>query len=80
MTAPMTYQIRVQGYLEGQWADWFDDLEITHTANGESCLVCKVSDQAALHGLLNRVFAVNAALISVVRQDCQEMSSPLPTK
>jgi hypothetical protein len=65
----MTYQIRVQGHLDRQWADWFGDLVITHTPNGESQLVCQVRDQAALHGLLNRIFALNVTLLSVVRQD-----------
>lgn len=65
----MTYQIRVQGYLDRQWADWFGDLVITHAPNGESRLVCHVPDQAALHGLLNQIFALNVTLLSVARQD-----------
>jgi hypothetical protein len=65
----MTYQIRVQGHLDRQWADWFGDLAITHAANGDSILVCQVQDQAALHGLLNQIFALNVTLISVARQE-----------
>jgi hypothetical protein len=65
----MTYQIRVQGHLDHKWADWFDDLEIGHTADGESHLVCRVRDQAALHGLLNHLFSLNVKLLSVVRQE-----------
>jgi hypothetical protein len=65
----MTYQIRVQGHLDRQWGDWFGDLLITHAANGESHLVCRVHDQAALHGLLNQLFALNVTLLSVVRQE-----------
>jgi hypothetical protein len=67
--APATYLIRVQGHLDRQWADWLNDLAITHIVNGESELVCRVRDQAALHGLLNQLFALNVALVSVVRQD-----------
>ncbi len=70
----MTYQIRVQGHLDDKWADWFDDLIIAHQANGESHLVCRVHDQAALHGLLNQLFSLNVTLLSVVRQE-----SPLAT-
>ena len=65
----MTYQIRVQGHLDHKWTDWFDDLVIAHQANGESHLVCRVYDQAALHGLLNQLFALNVTLLSVVRQE-----------
>ncbi|MCC6191296.1 MAG: hypothetical protein IT318_19920 [Anaerolineales bacterium] len=65
----MTYQIRVAGHLDDQWADWFGDLAITHAPNGESHLVCRVRDQAALHGLLNQIFALNVTLLSVARQD-----------
>jgi len=65
----MTYQIRVQGHLDRQWADWFGDLQITHEPNGESHLVCQVRDQAALHGLLNQIFALNVMLLSVTRAD-----------
>jgi hypothetical protein len=61
----MTYAIRVQGYLDEQWADWFGDAEITRAENGESRLVCQVRDQAALHGLLNRLFSLNVTLLSV---------------
>lgn len=65
----MTYQIRVQGHLDRQWADWFGDLVITHVPNGESHLVCQVHDQSALHGLLNWIFALNVTLLSVARLD-----------
>jgi hypothetical protein len=65
----MTYQIRVRGHLDQQWAEWFGDLAITHASNGDSHLVFRVHDQAALHGLLNQIFALNVTLLSVVRQD-----------
>ena len=79
----MTYQIRVEGHLDRQWADWFDDLVITHAPNGESQLVCRVRDQAALHGLLNQLFALNVTLVSVIRQDspptCTGPDRPAPS-
>jgi len=71
----MTYLIQVQGHLDHKWADWFDDLVIAHTANGESHLVCRVNDQAALHGLLNQLFSLNVTLLSVVRQDSPPATS-----
>ena len=65
----MTYQIRVQGHLDRHWADRFGDLVITHMPNGESHLMCEVRDQAALHGLLNQIFALNVTLLAVNRQE-----------
>jgi len=64
----MTYQIRVQGHLDHKWADWFGDLAITHTPDGERIPVCRVNDQAALHGLLNQLFALNVTLLTLWRQ------------
>lgn len=69
MDAALTYQIRVQGHLDRQWADWFGDLAVRHAPNGESFLVCRLRDQAALHGLLNQIFALNVTLLSLARLD-----------
>jgi hypothetical protein len=65
----MTYHIRIQGHLDRRWADWFDNLVIAHEPNGESHLLCQVRDQAALHGLLNQIFALNVTLLSITCED-----------
>lgn len=59
------YQIRVQGHLGRQWADWFEGLEITPEENGISLLAGAVVDQAALHGILRRIRDLGIELISV---------------
>ena len=61
------YSIRIQGYLDLSWSAWFDGLTITHHANGETALTGPVRDQAALHGILNRLFGLNLTLIAVNR-------------
>lgn len=63
----MTYQMRVKGHLETEWAEWFDGLTIVNEPNGEATLTGPVRDQAALNGLLNKVFGLNLELISVMR-------------
>ena len=62
---PIVYQIRIQGYLGLQWADWFDGLAITLEEDGDTLLTGPVIDQAALHGLLKKVRDLGLTLISV---------------
>ena len=66
-SGPMIYQIRIQGHLGPQWADWFGVLTITREENGDTLLTGPVIDQAALHGLLRRVRDLGLPLLSVVR-------------
>ncbi len=68
MRSTPIYEIRVRGHLDPAWATWLDDVAIVNCANGEAVLTVPVSDQAALNGLLNRVFALNLDLIAVNRE------------
>ena len=69
---PDVYAIRVQGHLDGRWADWFDGLTITLEDNGDSLLLGAVADQAALHGLLRKVRDLGLPLVSVVRVEAEQ--------
>jgi hypothetical protein len=62
---PMVYQIRIQGHLGREWADWFSGLTITALNNGETLLSGPVVDQAALYGVLRKVRDVGLPLLSV---------------
>jgi hypothetical protein len=64
---PPVYQLRIEGQLGPQWADWFGGLNITMEANGDTLLTGPVVDQAALHGLLRRVRDLGLPLLSVMR-------------
>ncbi len=64
---PELYEIRVKGYLDGRWVDWFEGLTITLEDNGDTLLTGPVVDQAALHGLLKRVRDFGIPLLSVNR-------------
>ena len=59
------YQIRIEGYLGSQWADWFDGFSITHEADGKTLLSGPVPDQPALYGLLRKVRDLGMPLVSV---------------
>ena len=61
----MVYQIRVTGHLGREWSDWFDGLSITLEDNGETLLSGPVIDQAALHGLLEKVRDLGMLLLSI---------------
>jgi hypothetical protein len=63
----MKYEIRVQGYLGENAAVWFDGFEMEYAASGETILSGSVIDQAALHGLLNRIRDLGLTL-TLVRQ------------
>ena len=66
-----TYQIQVEGRLRAGWSDWFDGLTITvgKETSGPTIttLTGPVADQAALHGILNRVRDLGLTLVSVQR-------------
>ena len=59
------YQIRVQGHLRPEWAEWFDDMTLVHEANGTTTMSGPIADQAALHGLLIKVRDLGLELIAV---------------
>lgn len=60
------YQIRVEGHLDERWSDWFDGSRIRRESDGTTVIEADVADQAALHGLLQRVRDLGLPLISVV--------------
>ena len=66
-SAPHIYQIRIEGHLGQQWADWFEGLDIAPEEHGSTLLTGTVIDQAALYGLLKKVRDLGMPLISVQR-------------
>ncbi|HEX9091718.1 MAG TPA: hypothetical protein VF831_09530 [Anaerolineales bacterium] len=66
--SPM-YQIRVEGYLDPSWSEWLEGMSIIPLDQGETLLSGQASDQAALHGLLNKIRDLNLKLISMERRD-----------
>ncbi len=62
------YEITISGHVDRDWSDWFDGMCITLTPEGETVLSGTVADQAALHGILDRVRNLNWTLVSVKRR------------
>jgi hypothetical protein len=67
------YQIRIEGHLGNQWAEWFDGLSIRLEADGKTLLYGPVPDQPALHGLLKKVRDLGMPLVSVNQVQCNEL-------
>lgn len=72
----MRYEIRVKGHLASRWAAWFDDLTLTHENDGTTTISGPVADQAALHGLLQKLRDVGIPLISVTPQAGDDPAAP----
>jgi hypothetical protein len=68
------YEIRLQGHLEARWAAWFDGLTLTSSSDGTTTIHGPVVDQAALHGLLQKVRDLGLPLVSLTRVDSDEPS------
>lgn len=62
---PGQYAIRVAGHLDPRWATWFDGLTLTHRSDGTTVIDGPVVDQAALHGLLQKIRDLGLPLLSV---------------
>jgi hypothetical protein len=61
------YEIHIKGHLSTSWSDWFDGLTVTNLDGGEALISGAIPDQAALHGVLNRMYALNLTLLGVRR-------------
>ena len=59
------YEIRLKGRLDSSWADRLGGMSLTHASDGTTVLTGPVADQAALHGLLQKLRDIGVALISV---------------
>ena len=61
------YEIRLTGHLDAHWATWFDGLTVSREGDGITVISGLVTDQTALHGLLQRVRDLGLPLVSVIR-------------
>jgi len=70
---PEHYEIKIKGHLDQRWSEWFAGLTLAHLQGHETLLSGTLPDQAALHGLLERIRDLNLILISVT---CGDPSTP----
>ena len=60
------YRICIKGHLDEHWMRWFEGFTVSQQQNGET-IIRGAMDQAALHGILNRIRDLGVELISVQR-------------
>ena len=58
------YEIRIKGELAVTWSAWFDEFEI-RIEKENTVLLGEVADQAALHGLLNKIRDIGLSIVSI---------------
>jgi hypothetical protein len=61
------YEIRVTGHLNPRWEAWFDGLTLTGTEDGSTVIRGEIVDQAALHGVLQKLRDLGIPLVSVTQ-------------
>lgn len=70
------YEIRIKGHLDARWLAWFDGLTLTRENDGTTLLQGYVVDQAALHGLLQKVRNVGLPLVSMAHVEPDQPAEP----
>ena len=70
LSQPADYEIRVPGELDPNWSDWAGGMNIAVASEGDghpvTVLTGEVADQAALQGLLRRLYSLGLPLLSVI--------------
>jgi len=60
------YRIEIEGELGETWSDWFNGMSLSVAGDPPvTTLTGPVPDQAALRGLLNKIWDLNLVLVSV---------------
>ena len=75
---PTTYQIEVQGFLDDNRSEWFDGMSIVAQVDKKgtsiTTLTGLVVDQAALQGLLRKLYTLGLPLLSLQRIEPEQLA------
>ncbi len=72
------YEVRLTGHLDAHWTTWFDGSSISYEDDGTTVISGQVVDQAALHGLIQRVRDLGIPLVSVRKVDSDQPDVTTP--
>jgi hypothetical protein len=65
----LAIEIRVEEIINSKWSEWFSELEISYSEDGESIIRGEVQDQSGLYGLLAKLRDLGLTLISIKTSD-----------
>ena len=60
------YEIQVEGWIGERWMNWFQGQMLRFDEN-VTVFTVQVTDQAALRGIMNKIWDLNLTLISAIR-------------
>ena len=74
--ASQQYEIHIKGHLNHNWSDWLDCMQMCCLDNGETILSGMLADQAALMGILNKLYSMNLTILSVSETGPKDTEQP----
>jgi len=77
-TRSESYVIQITGELGEHWQPWFEGMTVEQPGDGTTVLTGQVTDQAALHGLLQRIRDLGLPLIAVTRMSADTTATARP--
>ena len=66
-TEPATYEIWLACRLDERWTTRFYGVHVSYDEQGNTCLLGPF-DQAALHGMFNKIRDLNLVILTVIRK------------
>ena len=64
------YKLTVQGHLKQKWADWLGAMVIQNDPDeAHTAIIVRVPDQAALRGIMNRLWDLNLTILNMGIKD-----------
>lgn len=66
------YTIKINGHLKEKWAEWLNGMVVkieNHNRKKVTTITVRIPDQAALRGILNKLWDLNLTLLSVISMD-----------
>ena len=73
---PGWFEIRIEGHLEPRWLAWLEAEQLEKADDGTTILRGPITDQAQLHGLLQKIRDMGLPLVSLAHLEHQ----PAPPK
>ncbi len=76
---PSCYKITVEGKIDASWSDWLGGMRLISRKEADDMILTTLSgavaDQAALRGLLNRLWDLNLVVRAVQQVDPAKISN-----